>query len=171
MHFLCQSHKLFAKGYIFFRPFHSTAPRSSFTHFMFAENNFLIIYINSSPLPASFLYQISKRVSTASTRQNFVETGLLAPKMAYYNETSSSSTLVSLENLYGSKSFDTYPYAVHPSWQTNPTRRIHQTKMPRRAIDLFAGLKLKERVTTRRRRRSSAIVIPGKEIQRRRRRR
>lgn len=35
--------------------------------------------------------------------------------------------------------------------------------MPRRAIDLLAGLKLKERMTTKRRRRSVVVAIPGKE--------
>lgn len=100
----------------------------------------------------------------------FFETGLFAPEMAYHNRTSSSSLLVipgpgqrGVGNLYDPRSFDVYPCAVRHSRQKNLTRRMDPTKMPRRAIDLFAGLKLKERVTTNRRRRSVVDAIPGKE--------
>ena len=90
--------------------------------------------------------------------------------MSYYSRTSSSSLLVIPEppqredgNLNDPSSFDVYPCDVPHLRQKNPTRRMDPTKMPRRAIDLFAGLKLKERVTTKRRRRSVVIAIPGKE--------
>lgn len=90
--------------------------------------------------------------------------------MAYYNRTSSSSLLVIPEshqcedgNLYDPRSFDVNPCDVHHLRQKNPTRRIDPTKMPRRAIDLFARLKLKERVTTKTRRRSVVIATPGIE--------
>lgn len=64
--------------------------------------------------------------------------------------------------LYGSKNFDVFSGPV-PRVRTNPARGVDSAKTPRRAIDLFSGLKLKERVTTRRRRRSSAIIVPIKE--------
>lgn len=87
--------------------------------------------------------------------------------MAYHNRTSSSSLLVipgprqrGDGNLYDPRSVDVHPCAVP---QKTPTRRMDPTKMPRRAIDLFAGLKLKERVTSKRRRRSVVVAIPGKE--------
>lgn len=67
------------------------------------------------------------------------------------------------DNLYNPNSFDVYSYTVHPSSLKTPTRRIDPAKIPRRAIDLFAGLKLKGRSTTKRRRRSTAMTIAGKD--------
>lgn len=90
--------------------------------------------------------------------------------MACHNRTSSSSLLVipgprqrEDGNLYDPKSFDVYSCDVRHLRQKNPTRRMDPTKMPRRAIDLFAGLRLKDRVTTKRRRRSVVVAVPGKE--------
>lgn len=67
------------------------------------------------------------------------------------------------ENLYDPNGFDVYSNTVHPSSQKTTTRLINPAKIPRRAIDLFAGLKLKGRSTTKRRRRSTAMTIVGKE--------
>ena len=91
--------------------------------------------------------------------------------MAYYQRTSSSSSLVisgppqlADGNLYDPRGFDVGFNAAHPSSHKTPTRRINPAKIPRRAIDLLSGLKLKRRSTTKRRRRSTAVVIPVKEI-------
>lgn len=96
--------------------------------------------------------------------------GYSPPWIAYYHRTSSSSMLVipgprqlADDNLYDPDSFDVYSYTAHTSSQKTPTRRIDPAKIPRRAIDLFAGLKLKGRSTTKKRRRSTAMTIAGKE--------
>lgn len=96
--------------------------------------------------------------------------GYLPPSIAFYNRISSNSMPVITgprqladDNLYDPNSFDVYSYAVHPSSQKTPTRRIDPAKIPRRAIDLFAGLKLKGRSTTTRRRRSTVMTIVRKE--------
>ena len=90
--------------------------------------------------------------------------------MAYYQRTSSSSSLVisgppqlADDNLYDPRGFDGYFNAAHPSSHKAQTRRIYPAKIPRRAIDLLSGLKLKGRSPTKRRRRSIAVAIPVKE--------